>query len=74
MPIDKNKKRIVFLKYEEIRNLVILAQMHLDAGGAPKVLQQYPLNEEYVQSLKTSIDAMEKILEEIREAEDGTGK
>ena len=70
MPIDENKKRIVFLKYEDMRNLTILAQMHLDAGGAPKALQQYPLAQEFAESLQRSAEAMERVLEEIREKED----
>jgi hypothetical protein len=72
MPIDKNKKRIVFLKHDDIVNLVHLARMHLDSGGAPTVLQKYPLSEEYAQSLKVSIEAMEEVLEEIWEKEDGS--
>jgi hypothetical protein len=70
MPVDKNKKRIVFLKHDEIVNLLTLARMHLDSGGAPAALQKYPLSEEYAQSLKVSIEAMEKVLEEIWEKED----
>lgn len=65
MAIDPNKKRVVFLKYDQILNLTVLAQMHLDSGGAPKILQKYPVSEEYAQSLRESMEIFNKLIAEI---------
>lgn len=65
MPVDKNKKRIIFLTHDQIMNLSVLAKMHLDANGAPKALQIYPVSEDWAQSLRESIEVLDKTLEEI---------
>lgn len=67
MAPEKGKKRIVFLEEDTIRNLKTLAQMHLDSNGTPRVLQFVPLSEEFAESIRRGIAAMEKVLEEADE-------
>jgi hypothetical protein len=69
MPIDPKKKRIVFLTHDQIWNLKNLSEMHLNENGAPKILQVYALSEEYAESLKSAVLALQKVLNEIWEAE-----
>jgi hypothetical protein len=70
MPIDKHKKRIVFLTHDQILNLSVLAKMHLDANGAPKALQKYPVSDDWAETLRESIKVFDKTLEEIWKEEE----
>lgn len=70
MTIDRNKKRLVFLGFDEIVNLSTLAQMHIDANGAPRPLQVYPVSEEWVQSLKKAVEILDKAIGDISNAEE----
>jgi hypothetical protein len=69
MAVDPHKKRVVFLSYDEIMNLVTLAEMHYNAKGAPVPLQRIPVSQEWVESLQSSVKALNKVLEDVWEAE-----
>lgn len=70
MVVDPNKKRIVLLRYEVIRNLNALAKMHLDAKGTPRVLESIPLSDEFAETLQEATKAFDKVLDEIVKEEE----
>lgn len=73
MAIDRNKKRIVFLKHDEIVNLCLLAKLNLDEDGKariPPMPSKFPLSQEWADSLTEAIKSMEKVLDKISEDEE----
>lgn len=69
MPINRNKLRLVYLTYDEMENLAHLVQMHLTEEGTPKILTRIPLSERYGESLRGSVEKLDKRLREIHDAE-----